>query len=179
MPSGKHNSPKPNRVLPKAAKKLAEELDKNNKQDTDTPTEPVKEKPKRKNKLGAGPPFAQIDKNIFENLCKILCTQKEIQNVLGHHINTIVSWCEREYGKPFSEVYDHFSDSGRASLRRNQFNLSKSNAAMSIWLGKQWLDQKDNTDVYSRETTIKVVNYKDEELIQEQEQDPENKDDAQ
>jgi hypothetical protein len=34
-------------------------------------------------------------------------------------------------------------------LRRNQFELSKKSAAMAIWLGKQYLDQKDSIEVES------------------------------
>ena len=41
------------------------------------------------------------------------------------------------------QAYKRFSDGGKASLRRNQLHLSKTNAAMAIWLGKQKLDQKD------------------------------------
>jgi hypothetical protein len=29
------------------------------------------------------------------------------------------------------------------SLRRYQFDLAENNATMAIWLGKQWLGQKD------------------------------------
>lgn len=37
---------------------------------------------------------------------------------------------------------------GRISLRRAQMKLvEKGNAAMSIWLGKQWLNQRDVTPI--------------------------------
>jgi hypothetical protein len=32
---------------------------------------------------------------------------------------------------------------GLASLRRKQFTMAESNASMAIWLGKQYLGQKD------------------------------------
>lgn len=35
----------------------------------------------------------------------------------------------------------------RIQLRRNQLALSEKNAAMAIWLGKQYLGQSDNPQV--------------------------------
>ena len=43
----------------------------------------------------------------------------------------------------FSSAYERLCNSGKASLRRNQLNLSSTNAAMAIWLGKQKLGQSD------------------------------------
>lgn len=147
MPTGKHNSPKPKKVLPKVAQKFAEELEKNSDIDNSIIIEPIKEKKPRKRNPGSGRPPITINKTIFENLCKILCTIQEIESVLEHDIEEISGWCFREYGKFFPDVYKHFSAGGKASLRRNQFNLSKSNAAMGIWLGKQWLGQRDEITV--------------------------------
>ena len=33
------------------------------------------------------------------------------------------------------------------SLRRNQWKLAEKNTTMAIWLGKQYLNQKDNVDM--------------------------------
>jgi len=35
---------------------------------------------------------------------------------------------------------------GRISLRRSQMKLAERNPTMAIWLGKQWLDQKDKLE---------------------------------
>lgn len=90
-----------------------------------------------------GRPPKQLDQKTFENLCFIWCTVEEMENILEANRDTISAWCERTYGENFSAVYKRFSDGGKASLRRNQLHLSKTNAAMAIWLGKQKLDQKD------------------------------------
>lgn len=42
------------------------------------------------------------------------------------------------------EVYQRLTANGKASLRRIQFKLAHTNSQMAIWLGKQWLNQKDN-----------------------------------
>lgn len=90
-----------------------------------------------------GRPLKELDQKNFENLCFIWCTVDEMENILGANRDTISDWCVRTYGENFSAVYKRFSDGGKASLRRNQLHLSKTNASMGIWLGKQKLDQKD------------------------------------
>lgn len=41
------------------------------------------------------------------------------------------------------EAWEDGRQLGRISLRKNQFALSRHNASMAQWLGKQYLDQKD------------------------------------
>ena len=36
---------------------------------------------------------------------------------------------------------------GKISLRRKQWQLAEKSASMAIWLGKQYLNQRDNVDV--------------------------------
>lgn len=90
-----------------------------------------------------GRPPKEFDQKTFEGLCSVWCTFEEMENILQARRETISNWCERVYGEPFSEVYKRFSDGGKASLRRNQLQLSKKNATMAIWLGKQKLGQRD------------------------------------
>jgi len=90
-----------------------------------------------------GRPLKEFDKKVFEGLCHIWCTWDEIESILQANRETIAKWCKRTYGEAFSIVYKRFSDGGKASLRRNQLNLSKTNASMAIWLGKQKLGQRD------------------------------------
>jgi hypothetical protein len=89
----------------------------------------------------------EIDRKLFENLCHIQCTVKEMEHILCCEYHTIDRWCKRTYLDTYSNVYKRFAEGGKASLRRNQFNLSKSNSSMAIWLGKQMLGQKDETAV--------------------------------
>ena len=50
----------------------------------------------------------------------------------------------------FSEVFKQKRGIGKISLRRYQFELAKKNANMAIWLGKQYLGQKDEVQVESK-----------------------------
>lgn len=90
---------------------------------------------------------ATISKKLFEELCAIQCTQEEIAAVLGVSRDTLMRWCLNTYDTNFATIFDEKRMKGKASLRRSQFNLAKSNPSLSIWLGKQYLGQRDNMDV--------------------------------
>ena len=46
----------------------------------------------------------------------------------------------------FSEVFKEKRGLGKVSLRRNQWRLAEKSATMAIWLGKQYLGQKDQVE---------------------------------
>lgn len=107
---------------------------------------PYKNKKPNEKKL-SGRPIKDISKKQFEEMCKIQCTEQEICNVLSVGVDKLLSWCMETYGDTFSNVYKKFSDGGKMSIRRNQLRLSQTNSSMAIWLGKQYLGQRDNMDV--------------------------------
>lgn len=80
----------------------------------------------------------------FEGLCRIQCTEEEICGVLNCDDATLCRWCKTVYGRTFADVYKEKRQGGKASLRRQQFKIAKTNATMSIWLGKQYLGQSDS-----------------------------------
>lgn len=94
-------------------------------------------------KHAGGRPHKEIDIQTFENLCGLQCTEAEICNFLGVTDKTLTGWCKRTYGESFSEIYEKKRGVGKISLRRAQFKLAEKNAAMAIFLGKQYLGQKD------------------------------------
>lgn len=100
---------------------------------------------------------SNIDKKIFEAFCSIFCTEEEIANYFGVSHDTIGRYCQKEYGKPFNEVINQFNNKGKISLRRIQFHLAEKNVTMAIWLGKQYLGQKDAVEVSGSEK-INIIN---------------------
>ena len=92
-------------------------------------------------------PRKEIDQRQFESLCGLQCTQEEICGFFDCDDMTLNRWCKRTYRMRFSEVFKIKRQRGKVSLRRNQWKLSESSTAMAIWLGKQYLDQKDVPDV--------------------------------
>ena len=106
--------------------------------------------------MPTGRPQKEIDKKIFENLCGLQCTLEEIAGVFDCSADTIERWCKREYGETFAETYKKHSAKGKMSLRRTQFKLAEKSAAMAIFLGKNYLGQKD-TIIETDEQTLQAV----------------------
>ena len=105
-----------------------------------------------------GRPPIEIDQEQFEKLCEIQCTLEEIANVLKCSMDTVERWCKRTYEMSFAEAFKKYSATGKMSLRRNQFKLAETNATMAIWLGKQYLGQRDVqvVDATVKDNTPKV-----------------------
>ena len=92
-------------------------------------------------------PLANIDQKHFEQLCAMQCTQEEICDFFEVCSDTLNSWCKRTYNKSFSEVFRQKRGRGKISLRRHQWKLAEKNTSMAIWLGKQYLGQRETTEV--------------------------------
>lgn len=91
-----------------------------------------------------GRPKKEIDADQFEKLCGLQCTLTEIASYFHCSEDTVERWCKRNYSLTFAEAYKKHSGSGKISLRRAQFRLAEKSAAMAIWLGKQYLNQRDS-----------------------------------
>lgn len=98
-----------------------------------------------------GRPMKIIEQDQFEKLCWLQCTKEEIACFFDCSEDTIENWCKRTYKDVFSVVYKKHSAGGKMSLRRYQMELAKKNASMAIWLGKQYLGQKDHIETEDSE----------------------------
>lgn len=78
-----------------------------------------------------------IDYVTVEKLASIQCTQEEISTFLGISVRTL------QRDEEFCRIYKKGMENGKMSLRRIQFKLAEKNSAMAIFLGKQYLGQKD------------------------------------
>ncbi|MCI8688198.1 MAG: hypothetical protein HFF57_07790 [Lawsonibacter sp.] len=85
----------------------------------------------------------EISQRDFEKLCGLQCTKKEVCCFFDVTDKTLERWCKRTYRMGFSEVFEQKRGAGKISLRRSQFDLATKNASMAIWLGKQYLGQRD------------------------------------
>lgn len=93
-----------------------------------------------------GRPAKNIDKEQFEKLCAMLCTLSEIAGWFDCSEDTIERWCKKTYKMTFADTFKRKSSKAKISLRRNQLKMAEKNVTMSIWLGKQYLGQKDNPE---------------------------------
>ena len=100
-----------------------------------------------------GRPQKEFDIKAFQDLVGLGCTQEEIcwyfRDDTGKPVNidTFTRWCKRTFDMTFQE---YFKQNGymalKIKLRKNQFKLSEKSAAMAIFLGKQYLGQKDQIE---------------------------------
>lgn len=92
-------------------------------------------------------PRIELDKEQFIGLCNIQCTLEEIAGWFKCSEDTVERWCKRELKEGFADCYKKYSAGGRISLRRSQMKMAEHNSTMAIWLGKQYLGQKDQQEV--------------------------------
>ena len=86
-------------------------------------------------------PKFKIDYEMVEKLAGIQCTQQEIASFLGCSVDTL------QRDEKFCGLYKKGQENGKMSLRRIQYKLAEKNPTMAIWLGKQYLKQRDNIEV--------------------------------
>ncbi len=98
-----------------------------------------------------GRPKFIIDYELVEKLANIMCTQKEIATILGCSTDTLFRDAK------FSDIYKKGIETGKSSLRRTQFKIAENNASMAIFLGKVYLNQRENIDVGLQEEMSKVT----------------------
>lgn len=93
-------------------------------------------------------PRIEIDEEQFKGLCSLQCTLSEIASFFKCSEDTIERWCKRELHMSFADAYKRYSVGGRISLRRWQFRSAENgNTSMLIWLGKQYLGQKEHQEI--------------------------------
>lgn len=82
----------------------------------------------------------EVDKELVWRLGCMMCTMKEIADVLGLEERTV----ERKFG----DLIEKARSEGKKALRRAQFEkaVSDKDPRMLIFLGKQYLSQKDNPE---------------------------------
>ena len=96
---------------------------------------------------GGRPPLLELNPellNLLHNAGRIGCTVSEMAALLGVGESLLY-----EFFKKHPEAKEHFLAAaaiGKLSVRRAQLKMAtegKGNAKMLIWLGKQWLGQRD------------------------------------
>lgn len=91
--------------------------------------------------------FKKINIELVESLACIGCTQEEIAAIVGCSENTLRRHARAQLTLGGEKM--------KVSLRRWQYAKAKEgNVAMLIWLGKQYLGQREKIDETRREETI-------------------------
>lgn len=97
-----------------------------------------------------GRPKKEINYKLVESLASIFCTQDEIASVLDISTRTL------QRNQEFNRVFKRGQEMAKSSLRRIQWKHAEKSATMAIWLGKQYLGQRDNIEVSNTEEINKV-----------------------
>jgi hypothetical protein len=89
-----------------------------------------------------GRPRLTFDLRLVEDLGKIQSTHAELAAVLGCGLSTIKDRLTND--AEFVAAYERGLEAGKSSLRRIQWKSALGgNTTMQIWLGKQYLGQRD------------------------------------
>lgn len=84
----------------------------------------------------------------IDYMCMIHCTGEEIAGVLGMDYDTLNRNCKEQKNMFISEYIKLHQNGGKMSLRRAQWKSAENgNVTMQIWLGKQWLGQKESQEI--------------------------------
>jgi hypothetical protein len=83
---------------------------------------------------------------LVTDLSKIMCSNEEIATSLGVCVNMLTNV---NNAKLFNQAKAAGQTDAKKSLRRKQFALAAKNANMAIFLGKNYLDQRDKQEIES------------------------------
>jgi hypothetical protein len=102
--------------------------------------------------------FDSADWEQIEELCIIQCTGEEIARVMKIDYDTLQRRIKETYGVSAAEYIKTLASQGHSSLRRSQWKSAteNENVTMQIWLGKQYLGQKDKEEV-DNNTTVRII----------------------
>ena len=99
---------------------------------------------------GASKPLTDKDFQKLLNMVRIQCTMEECCSVLEMSDTTLNRRLKEMNYNNFEDLYKRHNDEGRMSLRRMQWQAAeKGNSTMLVWLGKQYLNQKDKSEVHA------------------------------
>ena len=142
--------------LKKEVLKIVEEKNKdfnsNNNKDTSNIDKNNTDNNKTKNK--GGRPKKIIDYDQVYKYAKIFATQEEVASVMGFERRMFAD------NEKLSHIYKKGLNDANTSLRRMQFIMAETNPTMAIWLGKQYLGQRDKHDIDANQTIkrIEIIN---------------------
>jgi len=117
---------------------------------TKTKLPPKETKPKPASK-------ANIDWPLIDEMLLDMCEANEIAAALFISSEILSEKIKEKYKMEFSAYRNNKRAKTIQNLRKEQLVLSKSNASMSVWLGKQYLGQKDKHENQDNSVAGKVM----------------------
>ena len=119
-------------------------------------------KAKGRTPSGGKKPKISIDWKEVKKLCRMQCTSGEVASFLDISEDTLQRASKEMFQCPPSEKFAEWKVGGHCSLRRKQWILADTSAAMAIFLGKQILHQEDSYGIkHKGDPIINIVNFGD------------------
>lgn len=88
-----------------------------------------------------------IDWKKVDKLLQAQCLGSGIATLLGLHPETLYSRCLTDHGISFTDYASEKKGAGKELLRMKQYEKAMGgDKTMLVWLGKQYLDQREKTD---------------------------------
>jgi hypothetical protein len=118
----------------------------------------------KKHKSKAGRPKIIVDWNKVNKYLQAQCNGTGIASLLGISPMTLYRACERKFKVNFEAYSSQKKAEGKELLRGKQFQTAmEGDKTMLVWLGKQYLEQKDKSDLTSDNKELKsnqiVINW--------------------
>jgi len=96
----------------------------------------------------AGRPKANIDWNKVGKYLQAQCSVVGIAGIIGISPDTLYNRCKTDNKMEFSSFSEQKKSGGVELLRAKQFDMvMNGNVTMAIWLGKQYLGQRDKSEI--------------------------------
>lgn len=104
-------------------------------------------------------PWTKKEEDIFNGLMGIpFVTQEAICAVMGMSYSTLQRKLKENYGMNFDQLRQEKREGMKLKLAGKQYEVAmKGNVSMLIWLGKQWLDQKDKQETEINGQMISII----------------------
>jgi hypothetical protein len=95
-----------------------------------------------------GRPVKEINLEELDKLCAMQCTCEEVAGWFDVSVDTVERRVLEMTGMGFAAYFKLKRGKGKVSLRRKQMQVALGgNTTMLIWLGKQYLEQKDKQEI--------------------------------
>ncbi len=102
-------------------------------------------------------PEVHIDWKRVDEYLEFQCTAEEIAERIGVHPNTLNNYSKKLHGCTFYEYSKQKRKAGLVSLRRQAWQMGKTNAAVLIFLLKNYLKFTDNDGPQDEESRNRVA----------------------
>ena len=101
-----------------------------------------------KNKKMGRPKFI-IDDKMFDTAIQLPLIKSDICSLVGNcSEDTLERYCKQRFGLRFAELQEQKRQNFRKNILGKQYELAmKGDRVMLIWLGKQYLGQKDKQEI--------------------------------